>query len=149
MKITSTIFVFLTVILATVLAHCQVPDVPQEVRIAAGMALAASNTDGIHEEAFKWGKDKYGNVLVSMSTPGKPCFTEVQKVCLSYFGAANPEIDARLVTVDGFAHVHPRGNSHESYPAAVQRRPVLRGGCTRYNQSRDRSGQSSRVLLRW
>lgn len=114
MKITSTIFVFLTVILATVLAHCQVPDVPQEVRIAAGMALAASNTDGIHEEAFKWGKDKYGNVLVSMSTPGKPCFTEVQKVCLSYFGAANPEIDARLVTVDGFAHVHPRGNAHMS-----------------------------------
>jgi len=114
MKITSTIFVFLAVILATVLAHCQVPDVPQEVRIAAGMALAASNTDGIHEEAFKWGKDKYGNVLVSMSTPGKPCFTEVQKVCLSYFGAANPEIDARLVTVDGFAHVHPRGNSHMS-----------------------------------
>jgi len=114
MKPCSTIFIFLTVILAAVLAHCQVPDVPQEVRIAAGMALAASNTDSIHEEALKWGKDKYGNVLVSMSTPGKPCNAEVKGLCIEYFGAANPEIDARLVTVDGFAHVHPRGNSHMS-----------------------------------
>jgi len=91
-------------------AHGQT--VPAEVKQAAIAALKASNSDGIHEESFKWGKDKDGNVLISMSTPGKPCNSAVQGLCLDYFGAANPEIDARLVTVDGFLHVHPRGNAN-------------------------------------
>lgn len=92
-----------------------IPDVPQEVRFAVGMALAASNTDGIHEEAFKWGKDKDGNVLISMSTPGKTCGTVQRDTCLEYFIPANPAVDARLATVDGFAHVHPRGNVRVSF----------------------------------
>ena len=102
----------LGVMIMNILAHAQ--DVPKEVRIAAGIAVSASNTDGIHEEAFKWGRDKDGNVLVSMSHPGKPCNAEVKGLCLEYFDSANPEIDARLVTVDGFLHVHPRGNAHTS-----------------------------------
>jgi hypothetical protein len=85
--------------------------VPTEVKQAAIAALKASDVDGIHEEAFKWGKDKDGNVLISMSTPGKPC---ANGLCTEYLVAANPEIDARLVTVDGFAHVHPRGNARMS-----------------------------------
>jgi hypothetical protein len=93
-----------------VAAHGQT--VPAEVKQAAIAALKASNSDGIHEESFKWGKDKDGNVLISMSTPGKPCNSAVQGLCIDYFGAANPEIDARLVTVDGFFHTHPRGNEH-------------------------------------
>jgi hypothetical protein len=103
------IFITMLVLLATA-AHGQT--IPVEVKQAAIAALKESDTDGVHESSFKWGRDKDGNVLVSMSTPGKPCNSAVQGLCLDYFGAANPEIDARLVTVDGFLHVHPRGNAH-------------------------------------
>ena len=106
------IFITMLVLLATA-AHGQT--IPVEVKQAAIAALKESDTDGIHESSFKWGRDKDGNVLVSMSTPGKPCNSVVQGLCIEYFAAANPEIDARLVTVDGFAHVHPRGNAHMSF----------------------------------
>ena len=79
--------------------------IPQEVKQATIVALKGSAKDNMHEEAFKWGKDASGNVLVSPSIPGLSC---TQHVCHSGFTPADPSIDARLVTVEGFTHVHPQ-----------------------------------------
>ena len=82
--------------------------VPVEVKQAAAKVVAASNIDGIHEEAFKWGKDAQGNILISYSVPGKPCDNFS---CHEDFTPADPAIDNRFVSIDGFAHVHPRGDA--------------------------------------
>ncbi len=93
-------------VVLTVAAFGQV--VPKEVKYATIRILAASNTDGIHEEAFKWGKDAQGNTLISYSVPGKPCDNFS---CHEDFTPADPAIDNRFVSIDGFAHVHPRGDA--------------------------------------
>ncbi len=41
------------------------PPIPIEVKQAAIVALKMSSKDNLHEEAFKWGRDAAGNVLVS------------------------------------------------------------------------------------
>jgi len=94
-------------LLLSVLAHSQ--SLPSEVKAAVIVALKASDTDGVHEEGFKWGKDVQGHVLISMNKPGKPCMPG--GTCSEIFEPADPSIDEKLVTVDGFAHVHPCGNS--------------------------------------
>ena len=81
------------------------------VKQAVVNVLKASDKDGIHEEAFKWGKDKDGNTLISYSRPGKTCTS----VCNENFIPADPTVDNNFVTIDGFAHVHPRGDGLHAY----------------------------------
>jgi len=90
--------------------------VPAEAKAAIGNALNATNAPtaddkkgGFHEESVKWGKDASGNVVVSPSVPGAyaPPGTNPH----TNFTPANPQTDQKLVTVDGFAHIHPRGDA--------------------------------------
>ena len=90
------------------------PPIPIEVKQAAIVALKASSKDNLHEEAFKWGRDAAGNVLVSPSIPGAPCGTHVG-LCESGFTPADPSIDEKFVTIEGFAHVHPYGTLEHQY----------------------------------
>jgi hypothetical protein len=82
------------------------PLIPPEVKVAALIALRNSDTDGMHEEGFIWGKDAAGNVLIVMSAT-RPCRTGK---CEITFEAADPGTLSRLTSVDGFAHIHPRGD---------------------------------------
>jgi hypothetical protein len=83
-------------------------------------ALNASNapTDddkkgGFHEESVKSGKDASGNVVVSPSVPGPyaPPGTDPH----TGFKPADPKKDEKLVTVDVFAHIHPKGNADRPF----------------------------------
>ena len=80
--------------------------IPKEVKQAAIVALKATEKDNRHEESFKWGRDAAGNILVSPSISRAPCGTHVG-LCESDFTPADPSIDARFVTIEGFAHTHP------------------------------------------
>ena len=90
-------------------AKCQT--IPTEVKQATVAALKASDTDGMHEEGFIWGKDAVGNVLIVVSAV-VPCQA---KICVTTFDAANPEVAARLTSIDGFAHVHPKGDGKHAW----------------------------------
>ena len=85
-------------------AHGQT--VPVEVKTAAINAIKASDTDGMHEEGFIWGRDATGNVLIVVAN-SMPCG---KTTCEEHYIATDPSILARLVSVEGFAHVHPRGD---------------------------------------
>jgi hypothetical protein len=83
-------------------------------------ALNASNSPtaddkkgGFHEESVKWGTDASGNVVVSPSVPGAyaPPGTNPN----TNFTPANPATDQNLSTVDGFAHIHPKGGDDRSF----------------------------------
>jgi RHS repeat-associated protein len=94
--------------------------VPPEMKAAIMDALNASNapTDddkkgGFHEESVKSGKDASGNVVVSPSVPGPyaPPGTDPH----TGFKPADPKKDEKLVTVDVFAHIHPKGNADRPF----------------------------------
>jgi hypothetical protein len=92
--------------------------VPLEVKDKIVLALLQSNSStaddpkgGHHESGFKWGKDTAGNVIVSMSIQGARC----GKKCYEYFIPADPSVDEKFATIDGFVHVHPKGDVVESY----------------------------------
>jgi hypothetical protein len=108
--------------------------VPPEVKRAIQASVDSSNSKtnddtkgGHHEESLKWGKDSDGNTVVSPSVPGPyaPPGTNPH----TNFTPADPGVDQRLVTVDGFAHVHPRGGDGESYvqPPSQADRDAARG----------------------
>jgi hypothetical protein len=86
-------------------------NIPSEVRAAAAVIFKASDKDGIHEEGFKWGRDTAGNVLISYASPGPQCPPPPGN-CQLDFISADPSIDEKFVTIDGFAHVHPKGNAN-------------------------------------
>ncbi len=94
--------------------------VPPEVKAAIGAAVNASNsatTDdkegGFHEESLKWGKDASGNVVVSPSVPG--AYAPPGTNPTTNFAPANPKTDEKLVIVDGFAHIHPKGGGDRTF----------------------------------
>ncbi|HVR26747.1 MAG TPA: hypothetical protein VMU26_25915 [Candidatus Polarisedimenticolia bacterium] len=94
--------------------------VPADAKTAIMNGLNASNAPtaddkkgGFHEESVKWGTDASGNVVVSPSVPGAyaPPGTNPN----TNFTPANPATDQKLVTVDGFAHIHPKGGGDRSF----------------------------------
>jgi RHS repeat-associated protein len=94
--------------------------VPADAKAAIMNGLNASNAPtaddkkgGFHEESVKWGTDASGNVVVSPSVPGAyaPPGTNPN----TNFTPANPATDQKLVTVDGFAHIHPKGGGDRSF----------------------------------
>jgi hypothetical protein len=94
--------------------------VPSAAKAAIMNALNASNSPtaddkkgGFHEESVKWGTDASGNVVVSPSVPGAyaPPGTNPN----TNFTPANPATDQNLSTVDGFAHIHPKGGDDRSF----------------------------------
>jgi hypothetical protein len=102
--------------------------VPAQMKTAIENALNASNlptaddkSGGYHEESVKSGTDASGNVIVSPSVPGPyaPPGTNPH----TDFTPANPKTDEGLVTVNVFAHIHPRGaggdQTYHQYPSAA------------------------------
>ncbi len=98
--------------------------VPPEMKAAIVNALNASNAPsgpgpvgdyrgGYHEESVKSGTDASGNVVVSPSAPGPyaPPGTNPH----TGFTPANPKTDENLVTVEVFAHIHPKGGADGSF----------------------------------
>jgi hypothetical protein len=94
--------------------------VPQAVKAAIITALNASNSPtaddkkgGFHEESLKWGRDVSGNLIISPSVPGPyaPPGTNPH----TNFTGANPKLDEKLATVEGFAHIHPKGGGDRSF----------------------------------
>jgi hypothetical protein len=101
--------------------------IPPEVKQATLVALQASDTDGLHEEGFIWGRDAAGNVLIVVSKV-RPC----GKVkCEITFEAADPNVLAKLAAVDGFEHIHPKGNGKVEWvqPPSVEDQEFATG-CT-------------------
>jgi RHS repeat-associated protein len=94
--------------------------VPPAMKAAIVDALNASNapTDddkkgGFHEESVKSGKDAAGNVVVSPSVPGP--YAQPGTDPHTGFKAANSKTDEKLVTVDVFAHIHPKGDADRRF----------------------------------
>jgi len=100
------IAVALAVLFSICVAAAQGQTVPVEVKTAAINAIKASDTDGMHEEGFIWGRDALGNVLIVVAN-SMSCG---KTTCEEHYIATDPSILARLVSVEGFAHVHPRGD---------------------------------------
>jgi hypothetical protein len=100
------IAVLLAILFSVALAAvAQGQTIPPEVKQATLVALQASDTDGMHEEGFIWGRDAAGNVLI-VASKVRPC----GKVkCEVTFEAADPNVLAKLAAVDGFEHIHPKG----------------------------------------
>jgi RHS repeat-associated protein len=94
--------------------------VPSAAKAAIANALNASNSPtaddkkgGFHEESVKWGTDASGNVIVSPSVPG--AYAPPGTNPTTNFTPANPQTDQNLATVDGFAHIHPKGGGDRSF----------------------------------
>ena len=82
-------------------------------RITCNSPTADDKKGGFHEESLKYGKDASGNVLVSPSVPGPyaPPGTNPH----TDYTPANPKVDEKLVTVDGFVHIHPKGGGDRAF----------------------------------
>jgi RHS repeat-associated protein len=96
--------------------------VPRDAKAAIAAQINASNSPtaddkqgGYHEESLKWGKDASSNLIVALSVPGAyaPPGTNPNTV----FKAADPQTDLRLVTIDGYAHIHPKGDGFVQPPS--------------------------------
>ena len=107
--------VFVSVFLAFIITLCCVAhgqEVPQAVKQAIAVSLKASNTDGMHEEGGIWGLTTKGEYVVIPAKPGQKA--DVCKVGgivgLAIGDAQDPSLSAKLQTLLGEWHVHPRGS---------------------------------------
>ncbi len=106
--------VFVAVMTACLIVLCCVAHgqaVPQAVKQAIAVSLKASNQDGMHEEGGIWGLTTKGEYVVIPAKPGQKA--DVCKVGgivgLAIGDAQDPSLSAKLQTLLGEWHIHPRG----------------------------------------
>ena len=114
---------------ATAQAYSLAVLVPAEVKTTIELSIKASNSataddlkGGFHEESLKWGADASDALVVSRSKAGAyaPPGTNPE----TSFESANPALDAKFVRIDGFAHVHPKGDQGRRFNQGPSTRDI-------------------------